>query len=190
MRSSTPVQCTATLLFAALIAFVSSGQAIARDVTRSGSYVTGKGRTGSYSSQVSGHRRDGLIRSQTITTNSGRTLNQAATTTYDRQTGTFDRSVTGVNGRTRTLTGTARDGQRRGTYTTATGKSGTFASDVKRGTDGILKRNLSVTNQDGKTYNRSATYAYDRPTKTIVRSVTGPGENTRTGSVTFIPDQP
>lgn len=190
MRSSTSPQRSRAMLITALIVIISSGQAVARDVTRSGSYMTGKGRTGNYSSQVRGNRRDGLTRSQSITTQGGRTFNRSATTTYDRQSGAFDRSVTGANGNTRTLKGTADRGRRSGTYTTADGRSGTFSGDVLRNEDGTRTRNLSITNQDGETYNRSATNAYDRETKTLERSVTGPGGKTRTGSVTFIPDQP
>ena len=81
------------MLLAALLVIISSGQAVARDVTRSGSYVTGKGHTGSYSSEVRGNRRDGLTRSQSSTTRSGRTANRSATTTYDRGSGTFNCNV-------------------------------------------------------------------------------------------------
>ncbi len=178
------------MLLAALFVIISSGQAVARDVTRSGSYVTGKGRTGSYSSEVRGNRRDGLTRSQSITTRSGRTVNRSATTTYDRGSGTFNRSVTGANGTTRSVTGSASDGVRSGTYTTSGGRTGSFSGDLRRNDDGSLTRNLSVTNQDGETFDRSATYSYDRDTKTLQRSVTRPGGDTRSGSVTFIPEQP
>ncbi len=87
------------------------------------------------------------------------------------------------------MTGTTSEGRRSGTYTTSDGRTGNFSGEVLRNADGTRTRNLSITNREGETYDRSATYDYDRETGTLERTVTGPGASSRTGYVTFIPVQ-
>jgi hypothetical protein len=169
-------------------AATSLSDASAREFKRSGSYTTKKGRTGTYKSE--GTRGDGTAtRNQSITTQDGKTFDRSVTRTYDKDTGTFTRSVTNPRGDTRTATGAVgEDGTRTGTVTTSGGKTAEFSGETVRNDDGSVTRNTSVTTADGQTLNRSATTSYDKDTGTISRSVTGPGGNTRTGEVAVQPD--
>jgi hypothetical protein len=188
MHPRTLIKPAAIPLLGLALALTIVGQAAARDLSRSGSYVTGRGHSGSYSSHVSGNRRDGLTRNQSVTTQSGRTLNRSSTTTYDRASRRFDRSVTGVNGNTRVLTGTAGGGAFSGSYTTGSGGRGSFAGTTTRNEDGSRSRNGSVTTDDGRTYQRSVATSHDAATRTLERSITGPGGHTRSGAVTLTPN--
>lgn len=189
MKSSKLLKTTALAFASIVMSTALIDNAEARDRQRSGSYTTAKGHSGTYNKSVSGNRQDGLTRNRSVTTENGKTYNRNSTGTYDRETGEFNKTTTGANGNTRTVTGTAQDGERSGSYTTNTGKSGTFKGAVERN-DGVVTRNGSWTNQDGQTYNRSATNSYNKETHTITHSVTGPGGNTRDNTVTIIPTNP
>jgi hypothetical protein len=165
-----------------------SGTADARGRDRSGAYTTGRGHTGTYSSNSTGHLRDGKTRDQSITTQNGKTYNRTVTGTYDKETGAFNKQAVGPHGNTRTYTGTANDGQFSGNYETSTGKSGTFDMKRSRNDDGSVTRDGTWTNKNDVTRNRSVTTDYDPETRTITRSVTGPQGNTRDGSATIAPD--
>ena len=162
----------------------------AREINRSGegSYVTGKGKTGTFNRSATGNRKDGLTRNQSVTTNNGNTYNRSATGSYDKDTGQYNKTVTAPNGNTRTYTGTAQDGQRSGTYTTSTGKSGTYDANIQRNEDGTVTRTNNWTNQDGESKSRSVNHSYDQENKTSTRSVTGPGGNTHGATVTYTTD--
>lgn len=81
---------------------VASISAEARSFSRQGSYVTGRGASGTYSSVVT--RSPGQVsRSGSITTSKGNTYNRSAVTTYNSATGTVDHSVTGPGGKTRSV---------------------------------------------------------------------------------------
>ena len=188
MSPSSPFKPGLVPVLGLTLALLASGQVLARDLSRSGSYTTGAGRSGSYSTQVSGNRSEGLTRSQTLTTDAGKTLTRSGTTTYDRQSGAFSRSVTGVNGNTRQLTGTAGGGERSGTYTTGSGRSGSYAGTRTRNDDGTHTHGGTITTQNGEEYSRSVTGGYDTATNTLSREVTGVNGNTRSGSVTITPD--
>ncbi|MDX2073371.1 MAG: hypothetical protein SFX19_03280 [Alphaproteobacteria bacterium] len=101
-------------------------------------------------------------RNATITTGGGKTLNRKVTRTYDPATGTVNRSVTGVGGKTRSATGTRVKNE-----------------------DGSVTYNTTGTGPNGQTYNRTATNSVDPETGTATRTVTGPGGNTRTGTATI-----
>lgn len=188
MQLSRPLKILAGIIAVIAVFAMLTVPAEARNRSRSGSYTTGGGRSGTFSGAVSGNLRDGLTRSQSVTTGNGRVFNRSSTNAYDRSTGQFNRDVTGVNGNTRSFTGTAQDGQRSGTYSTGTGQSGSFNGSTQRNGDGSVTNSSSWTNQNGRTYNRSATTGYDKETNTVDRSVTGPGGNTRSGEITFTPD--
>jgi hypothetical protein len=166
-------------------AFVSTADA--KDRNRSGSVTTGSGKTGIYSGQKTGNLKDGVNRTQTVTGPNGQTKTRNATTTYDQETGAFNKTVTGANGQTRAYTGTAGDGQRSGTYTTGNGQSGTFEGTAQKNEDGTYTRQGSWTNQDGETKTRSVTGGYDKETDTATRTITNNQGKTRTGSVTVTP---
>jgi hypothetical protein len=169
--------CAALLFGSACVA-----DAFARDFQRSGSYQTGKGRSGTYQSQ--GSRGSGEVtRDQSVTTQGGKTYNRQVNRSYDKETGTYNSSVTGPQGNTRTTTGTVgADGTRTGTVTTGSGKTATVSGNTVRNEDGVT-RSGSVTTESGKTSTRSATTSYDKETGTVNRTVTGPGGNTRERSV-------
>ena len=179
---------TTALLLTGVLLVAVAGTADAGERQRSGSYVTGKGRTGTYSSVVSGNRRTGVTNSQSIVTQSGNTYHRSANTNYNRQDGTFNKTVTGANGKTRVYNGTASNGQRSGTYTTGDGNSGSFSSYSGRNPDGSYIRERTLTDQGGNSYHGTVTSRYDSQTGTFVRSVTGPRGNTHEGSVTLTPD--
>jgi hypothetical protein len=180
------LKISAVVLTGALLSVAIIENAQARDRQHSGSYTTSRDHSGTYNNTVSGNRKDGLTRNQSITTENGKTYNRSATGTYDAQTHEFNKTVTGTNGNTRTYTGTAQDGKVSGNYTTSSGNSGTFNSTIQNN-DGTVTRNGNWTSQNGQTYNRSVNSSYDKDTHTFNRSITGPNGNTRDGSVTLTP---
>ena len=119
----------------------------ARERSRSGSYSTSGGRSGTIDTSASKVRGEGLKRQKNVTTSSGKgatvdtarsytkgegvSTNKDVTTlggktggydkntTYDKESGTYESTVAGHNGKSVTYTGTASDGQRSGTYTTS-----------------------------------------------------------------------
>jgi hypothetical protein len=177
---------TLGVFFAAfLFASASISDAFAREYKRSGSYKTGKGKTGTIQSE--GSRGGGKVtRNQSVTTEDGKTLTREVNRTYDKETGSFERSVTNPKGETRTATGTVgADGTRTGTLTTGKGKTGNFSGNTVRNEDGSVTRTGSVTMDSGKTLNRTATAKYDKETGTANRTVTDPDGSTRENSATI-----
>lgn len=177
--------CAALLIGSACVS-----DAFGRDFKRSGSYKTGKGKTGTYQSE--GSRGDGEVtKNRSVTTESGRTYNRSVNRSYDKQTGTYSSSVTNPKGNTRTATGTVGpDGARTGTVTSSSGKTATTSGSTVRNEDGSVTRSSTVTTESGQTATRSATTSYDQATGTATRTVTSPDGSTRTGSVTVQKDAP
>jgi hypothetical protein len=216
---STTLSTTATACALALTLAAGAPLAEARDFNRSGSYQTDKGRSGHYESRAQGSLREGRTRSQTVTTQSGKTYERRSTTVYDRDSGAFSRSSTGPRGASRSVSGTAEDGQfsgvysgsrgaggtfegtrqrnedgsvsRSGSYTNAAGGTGSFEAGRQRNEDGSRTRERSLTTADGDSYSRSTTGSFDREagTGTLTRTVTGPDGESRTREVTVTPDR-
>lgn len=176
------------LMAGVIVSWVCMPVAQAGERSRNGSFVTGKGASGTYSGSVTGNLNEGRARSQSVTGQNGKAWNRSSTTTYDKETGSYNKTVTGNNGNTRTYTGTAQDGARSGTYTTDSGKSGSYESGWVKNEDGTWTKSGSVTNQDGKTWGGSATYGYDKDTNTVTKSVTGNNGKAWDRSVTVSPD--
>lgn len=111
------------LLGAAALVFIFSitTDVSARERTRSGTGSKG----GSYTSTLKAG--DGTrSRASSGTTASGKNWSKEATTTVDKDSKSYTRSVTGANGVTRDITGTYGDGQTSGSYSTSSGKTGTY----------------------------------------------------------------
>ncbi len=105
---------------ALLVSFATESSA--RERTKSG--TTAKG--GSYSSTLKAG--DGTrTRTSAGTNAAGKTWSKSATTSVDKDSKSYTRSVTGANGVTRDITGAYGDGQTSGSYTTSNGKTGTYA---------------------------------------------------------------
>jgi hypothetical protein len=177
--------CTALLVGSAYMS-----DAFGRDFKRSGSYKTGKGKTGTYQSE--GSRGGGqATRNQSITTQDGKTYNRSVNRSYDKATGTYSRSVTSPKGNTRSATGTVgADGARTGTVTSSSGKTATTSGSTVRNEDGSVTRSGSITTESGQSFSRSATTSYDKATGTVSRTVTSPDGSTRSGSVNVQRDVP
>lgn len=160
----------------------------AREIHRGGGYATGKARTGTFNNMVSRDRDNGVAtttRSQNVTTGKGINLNRNATSTYNKETGEFNRVVTGASGQTRTITGTASDGQRTGTYTTGNGQTGSFNNTVSRNEDGSVTKNQAITGANGETRTRALVGKYDKTSNSFTREVTGENGRTRSNTVTM-----
>lgn len=198
-----------TLTVAAIALLAISTIAEARSFSRGGSYTTGRGTTGTVNSTGSAARGQGWNKSQSITTNAGKTYGRtidggynkdtqsvdrtvtgnngksyATSSTYDKDTKTYSTTATGANGGTVTKTGTAGDGAVGGTVSTGNGKSATYNTDVTRGEDGV-STSTTVTGSGGKTYTGSSNYSYDQETKTLTDTYTGNNGKTHTGSITY-----
>ena len=78
----------------------------------------------------------------------------------------------------------AGEHNRSGTYKTGKGHTGTYQSHVERA-PGSVKREGSITTENGRTYNRSSTSTYDKNTGAVNRSVTGVDGKTRTATGTY-----
>lgn len=164
------------------------GDIEAGERTRSGSYATGSGRSGSYQTQVTGTRRTGININQSITNSDGKTFNRSSVTTYDASTGTYKKQVKGSLGNVRTYNGGGTIGNREGTYSTSNGKSGTFNRTATPNGDGTVSTGTSWTNHSGVARSTSGVYGYDKETHNISGSHNGVRGNTRAGSVTLNPD--
>lgn len=163
------------------ISFVTASDAEARERSRTGSYTTGKGKTYGHTAKGSYDKETGTY-NKAVTGQNGK--GYTASTTYDKETKTGTKTVTTNDGKTVTATGTAGDGQRSGTYTTGNGKTGSYNSAVTK-EDGTYTKNRTVTTDDGKTYDSSATYAHDKDSNTMTGSRTNWRGKTRGGSVTY-----
>lgn len=179
----------------------------ARDRKRSGSYATGAGKSGTYERHVD-RSRGSVKRRGSITTQNGKTYSRSSNSNYDRNTGAVDRSVTGVRGNTRTVTGTYDKGtqtydrtitgaQGRQTHATtvydrdAKSASSTYTGPKGKTATGTTTYNAqnkgfdtTVTGPDGNTHTRSSSNVYDKESGTLTRSVTGFGGDTRTVEIT------
>lgn len=168
-----------------LLAVALPSSAEARDRSRSGGFTTDRGNSGTFSKSRSGNRGEGLHKERSITGENGRTFNRSSDSSFDRETKSFSKTVTGAKGNTRTYEGSVNDGGYQGTYETSRGKSGTFDGTVTKSEDGGWTRQGSVVNQDGKTFDRTIEGDYDRETHTLSKEITGANGKTRTyqGSV-------
>jgi hypothetical protein len=162
----------------------------------SGTYTTSNGRTGDYSWRS---RREGstVTKDQSITTEGGRTFEREITATYDKDTGTLNRSVTGPAERTRTSTWSYNPETRavdrvttgpagrsvyssstlnpdnRGITTTHTGPGGRTVTAITT-LDGEQGRSTTVVGPNGRETSWRASRSRDRESGTIRRSLTGP----------------
>jgi hypothetical protein len=188
-----------------LVLFAAAADA-GRWFNRDGSYETGTGRAGSWSSE--GHRwRGGGWREQSVTTQSGRVLNRSQQHQYDPSSGAVTRSVTGWGGRTRDVQGTYTRGsdeydrtitganggsvnatstfdkENRSVSTSYTGENGRTASrtSIRNGEGG---RSSTVTGPQGNTVTHTTTNSYSPQTNTLTHSLTGPSG---THNVTLTP---
>jgi hypothetical protein len=191
----------------AAVAFAGDAQAWER--SHNGGYTTGKGRTGTYSSHSSGSRGEGYQRNQSVTTDNGKSYERSAagkcskdgatanceksvtgwrgktrtsTGQYNKETGAFSGTATGENGKGGSVSGTAAKGQRTGTWTTNSGKTGTFDQSVSHG-EGVYNKSTTATNANGQTVNWDTTY--DKDSSTLTHTYTNPQGEQRSGTVTF-----
>jgi hypothetical protein len=178
-----------SLLFATLFTvFTIANHADARDRSHSGGYVTGKGKTGTYSTTQSGKLKTGVTKNKSITTSGGKTYGHTVQQQYNKETGEFNKTVTNAKGKSVTYNGVAKGGVRSGTYTTNDGKTGTFDQTVSKSDNGVSKT-TNLTTSSGQQVGTSSVSTYDKETNTINKSVTGPKGKTHSGSVTVTPDK-
>jgi hypothetical protein len=198
---------TLSIIAAATAASLAVGHADAAQYTRSGSYITGSGKTSTYQRSI--ERSPGAVSRQgSISTQEGRTYSRSMFGTYDRGTGAVNRSVTGPDGRTRTATGTYDQGTHtyartivgpNGRQTQATtvydrdsrSASSTYVGPHGKTSTGTTKYDAAdrgfdttVTGPDGRTYTRSSSNSYDRGTGTLTKSMTGLDGEVRTVDIT------
>lgn len=187
-------------------------EAQAGERSRSGSYTTGSGRTGTVDTTRDFQRGEGVDRTRNfqtgsghgaavdshktyakgegvkketgVTTNSGNSYEFSATRAYDRDTSAYSGTTTGQSGKSVTHTGTAGDGQRSGSYETSGGRSGSYDTSVSKTEDGLSKEK-SVTTHGGKSYDSSSLKTYDRDSHTLSGNRTGPRGKTQGGSITY-----
>ncbi|MFN7113514.1 MAG: hypothetical protein ACK4PK_04060 [Alphaproteobacteria bacterium] len=180
--------------------------------SRSGSYTTGSGRSGTIDATRDAHRGEGVTRNKNIqsdkgkgavvgshktytkgegvqketgvTTNSGNSYDFSATRGYDRDTGHYSGTTTGQNGKSITNTGTAGDGQRSGSYETSGGRSGSYDTSISKTEEGLSKEK-SVTTDGGKTYDSRSLKTYDRDSHTLSGNRTGARGKVRGGSISY-----
>ncbi len=186
----------------------------ALEINRSGSYQNSRGASGTFEQtinrQPSDYSRVTTIGDHTATVNrtavrNGNTLTvDGSRTGFDGKTSGWNKTITGNGNGTASVTGqytrqngntidtsatatkTADGHTTAGTYSTSTGRSGSYTIDVVNA-DGTHTRTESVTGADGKTATKVVTL--DKDGNTIDRTVatTGPNGQTEThsGSVTL-----
>lgn len=174
---------TLTLIAGAMALVLAIPPADAGERNRSGKYATGGGRSGTYSSNIE-RSRGSVNRQGSITTQSGETYSRSVSGTYDKDTGTVNRSVTGPGGNTRTDTGTYnKDTQ---TYSgTVTGPKGNTAQQTTVYDKNTKSTTSTYTGPGGKT--ATGTTTYNPETGTAERTITGAGGKSR--SVTLTPER-
>jgi hypothetical protein len=202
---------TLTVLAGAVALALAAPGARAGEQTRSGSYKTGKGHTGTYQGRV--ERAPGSVKREgSITTENGRTYSRSSSSTYDKDTGAVKREITGPGGNTRNVTGTynkdtnvydrtitgakGNSVQATTTYdkagksatTTYTGRDGKTATSTSTYNPGTRGFDTTVTGPGGNSATRSTSNTYNPETGTLTHGVTGPKGNTRTVELT--PDKP
>jgi hypothetical protein len=182
--------------------------------TRDNTVTNENGQTAGWTTQQSVTHGDGVVTgSTTVTGDNGKT--RSSGTTLNANTNTLTHTETGANGQTHGVTlqgdGTAGDGDRSGTYTTQSGKTGTYDQKVSY-SDGTVTRDNTVTNANGQTAGwttqktasttdgvtattktvtgdngktESWDTSYDKNTGTLTHTYTGVNGNTYGGTATF-----
>jgi hypothetical protein len=182
---------------------------------RSGSFVNSRGNSGTFEQTID-RQPGQYSRVTTTSGGETATVDQTATrngdtvnldgsrTGFDGKTSSWNDTITGNGNGTATVSGqyTRQNGNTvdtsstvtktsdgrtaAGTYSTSTGKSGSYSIDIVNA-DGTHTRTESVTGADGKTVTRVVTT--DKDGNTIDRTVTATGPEgqteTHSGSVTF-----
>jgi hypothetical protein len=207
---------SATVLLGALLAFASPAQA----KTRSGTYTTSRGKSGSLT-QTTTRSAGQVDRSSSLTNQNGQTAAKNSTRTFNQSAGTsaYNSTATGFNGKTATVnssSSTNSDGSistngsrtgfngktesfaatkvpgssTTGTITGANGKTASFTSTPVKDSDG-LGHDATITGPNGQTASRDV-YNQKNPDGSITRSVetTKPDGTTNTKTATLTPVQP
>lgn len=202
---NTSSKLTRAIVGAVAMAALSTG--VQADRNGSGTWSTDRGASGTYSGQ-SERSGNSVNRSQTVTTEGGKTFSRSSQTEFDRQTGEVNSTVTGPGGRTRTSTGsidreegtlnrtitgqggrsveatTSVDRENKSigtTYSTESGKSVSTSTSRNEGGG----RSTTVTGPGGKERSVQSTTRVDRDAGTATGTMTGPGG--RSGSLTINP---
>ena len=183
--------------------------------TRDNSVTNANGQTAGWTTQQSvTHGQGSVTGSTNVTGDNGKTY-YSGSTTLNAKNDTLTKTETGPAGQTHSVTlqgdGTPRDGNRSGTYTTGSGKTGTYDQQVSYA-NGTITRDNTVTNADGKTASWQAQVSgshadgvtsvdktvtgqngkteswdtsYDKNDGQLTHTYTGPGGNTYGGTATF-----
>ena len=155
----------ATLLLGVVLAFVNPTHAAERKErtkTRSGTYRTGEGKSGTTEGTVT--RRQGEVeRTGSDTNQDGETATRTSDRQWDKDTGTDTRTTTGAitnaDGKTATVDTTVTHGigevDKTTTITGPNGKTVERVVATKKNADGTFTRIIQVTNPDGTTSTRT-----------------------------------
>lgn len=174
-----------------------------------GTFTGQRGGSGTYSRQVD--RAPGqMSRDTSVTGSQGRLWQRSSNASYDKATGTGQRTVTGPGGNTRSSSGSydSTDKTYSRTITGANGQSVAATSQYNSATHqvdtsytgpqgqtvttatGYDKANhgadTTMTGANGQTYTRSGSSSYDSADHSLNHQVTGPGGRTR--GITLTPD--
>lgn len=176
----------ACMLAAVILSFVnvtSAAEPRTKTRTRSGTYQTSKGDSGTFSSTTTrspGHEESG----RTWTNQNGGTGTRQSEKTWDKSTGTgtFSETTTRPDGKTTSREGTTtKTGdhtfQSQGTFTRADGKTGTVQSTTTK-TDAGRETQGTITGPNGKqsTFTTEVTHSPGETNRSTV--VTGPNGKT------------
>lgn len=189
MNNSLPFKLVAVCCLAAVIlSFVSAAKAADHTRTRSGTFESSNGNSGSFSSTTTrgkGHKHtDGSWTNQ-----NGGTGTHQADRTWDKSagTGSFSSSTTTPNGKSLSREGTVTktgDGtyQADGSFTRANGKTGTFdATTTKSATGSETKGTVTGANGKQSSYDTQVTRSGSDIDRTT--TVTGPNGKTEEKTV-------
>ncbi len=175
------------------LAFASAAHAGQREkeTTRTGSYTTSKGGSGTISSTTT--RANGVVNKQGSWTNAaGGTGSWQSQTTWDKstKTATVDGSATRPNGATTTWQGTKAvtapgtiSGS--GTLTRANGTTATYQSTDTKAAPGTWDKSTVITNANGTTIDRSVQTTVSGSSGTRVETTTLPDGKTVTRDTSF-----
>lgn len=175
------------------LAFASAAKAgeKERETTRTGSYTTSKGGSGTISSTTT--RANGVVKKQGSWTNAaGGTGSWQSQTTWDKstKTATVDGSATRPNGSSTTWQGTKAvtapgtiSGS--GTITRPNGATASYQSTDTRVAPGTWDKNTVITNANGTTVDRSVQTTVSGTSGTRVETTTLPDGKTVTRDSSF-----
>lgn len=179
----------------------------AREFNRSSTVTGAKGKSAKIDGSVKGKKGEGFKREKEVTGSKGKTAKKTVEGAYDSENKTFNKKVTGYNGKEHSSSSTFDrenktvntdysdggnrttsygDGSKSTTYTGKNGKTASKDTDISYDKESkSLTKNKTVIGPNGETASKSGTTTYDKENKSIDRTATGYNGEERSSQTTY-----